>query len=83
MSKKDITDLEDKALSVINKLKVVEYTSDGQDKIEAGLIPEDSADVCTEEGKAVSLSTQVNYNTKGIQEIYRILEQHLGGGDDE
>lgn len=83
--KENIRDLGDKALEVINKLKVVEfdYKDDPNKNCEVGLIAEDSPELATDDGKAISLNKQINYLTKSVQELYTILEKQLGVDNNE
>lgn len=80
--KTNIKELDYSALSVINRLKVVEYDlianiREGIDDRQVGLIAEDSISVATKDCRAINHYKLTSYLTKAIQEISTIQQNDL------
>lgn len=82
--KRDIKDLEDNALELINSLEIKEYKrltsgkTTAMDRWQAGIIVEDAPSVLLADGDSIDIYTYVNYLAKSIQELTQEVNQLKG-----
>src|SRR5699024_2287240 len=79
--KRDIKDLEDDALALINDLKIKEYKrlTGGEasinDRWQVGIIVEESPPQLLADGDSIDMYTYLNYVTKAVQQLYEEIEK--------